>query len=192
MLYSRTLLFIHPIYNSLHPLIPNSQSIPPSPHPTPWQSQICSLCLWVCFCFISFFFKCHANLCHSNIPLPYTRQTVVTLPYNSHRPVPLTPWAPGGQCRSPADLCDSRPQHPASVHQNTICSLLSFWVCDNFILSPCPDRHSKVRDLVCGRITSLCSLYFPICKMGIAFISSMEGGCKDSVRWVIRRTDHCD
>ena len=34
MLYSRTLLFIHPIYTSLHLLTPNSQSIPllsPSP-----------------------------------------------------------------------------------------------------------------------------------------------------------------
>ena len=30
VLYSRTLLFIHPIYNSLHLLIPNSQSILPS------------------------------------------------------------------------------------------------------------------------------------------------------------------
>ena len=30
MLYSRT-LFIHPIYNSLHLLIPNSQSFPPPP-----------------------------------------------------------------------------------------------------------------------------------------------------------------
>ena len=32
VLYSRT-LFIHPVYNSLHLLIPNSQSIPPSPLP---------------------------------------------------------------------------------------------------------------------------------------------------------------
>ena len=31
VLYSWTLLFIHPIYISLHLLIPNSQSIPPSP-----------------------------------------------------------------------------------------------------------------------------------------------------------------
>ena len=128
MLHSRPCcLSILYIYNSLYPLIPNSQSIMPSPHPPPWQSQICSLCLRVCVCFISFFFfKCHANWCHLNIPLPYTRQTVVTLPYGNHRPVPPTPWAPGGQCRSPADLCDSRPQHPASVHQNTICNLISF------------------------------------------------------------------
>ena len=33
-LYNRTLLFIHSIYNSLHLLIANSQSIPPPP-PTP-------------------------------------------------------------------------------------------------------------------------------------------------------------
>ena len=35
-------LFIHPIYNSLHLLIPNSQSCPPLPLP-PWQPQVCSL-----------------------------------------------------------------------------------------------------------------------------------------------------
>ena len=50
MLYGRTLLFIHPIYNSLHLLIPDSQSIPP-----PWQPQVdtedsyCKrcMCLWL-------------------------------------------------------------------------------------------------------------------------------------------------
>ena len=31
MLYNGTLLLIHPIYNSFHLLIPNSQSIPPPP-----------------------------------------------------------------------------------------------------------------------------------------------------------------
>ena len=54
MLYSRTLLFIHPMYNSLHLLIPKSYSIPPPPHP-PWQPQVCSLCLWVCFSFVDKF-----------------------------------------------------------------------------------------------------------------------------------------
>ena len=48
VIYSRTLLFIHSIYNSLHLLIPNSQSIPPR-SPPPRQPQVCSLCLWVCF-----------------------------------------------------------------------------------------------------------------------------------------------
>ena len=38
VLYSRTLLFIHPIHNSLHLLTPNSQSIPLSR----WQAQACS------------------------------------------------------------------------------------------------------------------------------------------------------
>ena len=37
MLDSRTLLFIHPIYNSLHLLIPNSHSILSSP--ALWQTQ---------------------------------------------------------------------------------------------------------------------------------------------------------
>ena len=36
------LLFIHSIFNSLHPLIPDSQSFP---CPLPWQPQVCSLCL---------------------------------------------------------------------------------------------------------------------------------------------------
>ena len=44
MLYSRTLLFIHSIYNSLHLLAPNSQSIPPPLLCLPWKPQICSLC----------------------------------------------------------------------------------------------------------------------------------------------------
>ena len=51
MLYSRTLLFIHSLYNSLHLLIPTSPSIRP-PNPSPWQPQVSSLCLWVCFCFV--------------------------------------------------------------------------------------------------------------------------------------------
>ena len=48
VLYSRTLLFIHAKYNNL--LIPNFQSIPTT-LPFPWQLQVCSLCLWVFFCF---------------------------------------------------------------------------------------------------------------------------------------------
>ena len=52
VLYSRTLLFTHYIHNSLHLLIPNSQSIPPAP---PRQPQFCSLCLWVGFCFVGKF-----------------------------------------------------------------------------------------------------------------------------------------
>ena len=42
-------LLIHSKCNSLHLLTPNSQSIPLSPPPL-WQSQVCSPCLWVCFC----------------------------------------------------------------------------------------------------------------------------------------------
>ena len=44
--YIKTLVFIHPIYTSLHLLIPNSHSSLPI-HPQ--QLQICSLCLWLCF-----------------------------------------------------------------------------------------------------------------------------------------------
>ena len=52
---SRTLLFLQPIHDSLHLLNPPT---PLSAHrslTTPWQPQVCSLCLWVCFCFIDMF-----------------------------------------------------------------------------------------------------------------------------------------
>ena len=57
--YSRTLLLIHSIYNSLHLLISNSHHIPPSPCLLPWQLWVYSLCLWVCFCFTDNFIFCH-------------------------------------------------------------------------------------------------------------------------------------
>ena len=48
LLYSR-ILFIHPIYNSLHLLVPRTSS-PSLPTPSPAQQpQVCSLCLGVCF-----------------------------------------------------------------------------------------------------------------------------------------------
>ena len=39
---------------SLHLLVPNSHSISPSPLP-PWQPEVCSVCLWICFCFMDKF-----------------------------------------------------------------------------------------------------------------------------------------
>ena len=39
------------LYISLYLLMPNVQFFPPSTSPLPWQLQVCSLCLWVCFCF---------------------------------------------------------------------------------------------------------------------------------------------
>ena len=48
MLYSRTLLFIYLVYNSMHPLIPNSHSIPP--HPPPLGGHQPVFCLWVSSC----------------------------------------------------------------------------------------------------------------------------------------------
>ena len=48
VLYSVILLFIHPIYNILHLLIPNSQSFLPCT--CLWQLQVCSVYLWVWFC----------------------------------------------------------------------------------------------------------------------------------------------
>ena len=62
VLDGRTLLFIHPVYTSLHLLIPNSQSTPPCPL---WQPQVCSLCLQVSFCFTDNFvsyFKFHIEI----------------------------------------------------------------------------------------------------------------------------------
>jgi len=52
VLYSGTSLLIHSKCNSLHLLTPNSQSIPP-----PWQPQVCSLRLWVCFCSVNRFIE---------------------------------------------------------------------------------------------------------------------------------------
>ena len=50
----RTLLLIHPIYSSLYLLIPNSQSFLLLLLPS-WQLKVCSLCLWVSFCFVDRF-----------------------------------------------------------------------------------------------------------------------------------------
>ena len=50
VLRSKTFLFIHPIYNSLHLLIPNTESVLPAPS-FPLGTTICSLCLCICFCF---------------------------------------------------------------------------------------------------------------------------------------------
>ena len=55
VLYSRTLLFIHPIYNSLHLPAPNSWSIPFLPASPFWQRHLCSPGLQVCLCFIDNF-----------------------------------------------------------------------------------------------------------------------------------------
>ena len=62
VLYSRTLLFIHSIYKSLHLLTPISHSIPP---PTPLLgNHNFSLCLWNCFCFID-------NFIHVIVQIPH-------------------------------------------------------------------------------------------------------------------------
>ena len=54
LFYSRTLLFICPIYSNLHLLTPNSQSTPPQ-HPFSHGNRKPVACLWVCFCFIDKF-----------------------------------------------------------------------------------------------------------------------------------------
>ena len=54
MLYSRTLLWIHPIYNGLHLWTSPSHTAPLPPHP-PLQPPVCSPRLWSCFCFIDRF-----------------------------------------------------------------------------------------------------------------------------------------
>ena len=51
VLFTLKALFINPINNSLHLLIPTPS--PSLPHPTsPWQPRVSSLCLWVCFYFV--------------------------------------------------------------------------------------------------------------------------------------------
>jgi len=54
VLYSWTLLFILPIYNSLHLLIPDFQSFPPLT-PSPLGNHKSVLYVWVCFCFVGRF-----------------------------------------------------------------------------------------------------------------------------------------
>ena len=49
LLCTRTSLLTHSKCKSVHLLSPNSQSFPHPPPPI-WQPQVCSLCLWVCFC----------------------------------------------------------------------------------------------------------------------------------------------
>ena len=52
----KTSLLIHSKCHSLHLLTPNSSFIShPLPPPPPWQPQVCSLYLWVCFCFVDSF-----------------------------------------------------------------------------------------------------------------------------------------
>ena len=46
MLYSRSLLVIHFKYSSGYKSIPNSLTIP-SPYPSPWQTQVHSLCVYI-------------------------------------------------------------------------------------------------------------------------------------------------
>ena len=62
-LYSRTSWLIHSECNSLHLLTPNSQSIPFT-LPAPWQSQVCSPCLWVCFCSVDRFICAIFSIAH--------------------------------------------------------------------------------------------------------------------------------
>ena len=63
MLYSRT-LFIHSLCNTSQLLIPqNSNPLLPNP-PPPWQPKICSLHLWVCFCFIDTFIYAVSYISH--------------------------------------------------------------------------------------------------------------------------------
>ena len=71
MVYSRTLWFIHSLYNSLHLLTPNSQSIPPPPPPPPWQPEVCSLC--------------PQTVLHPNSRMIYSKHKITTLLKTPHR-----------------------------------------------------------------------------------------------------------
>ena len=51
---SRTWLLIRSICNNLHLPTPTFQPIPLLSSP-PWQSQVCSPCLWLCFCSVDMF-----------------------------------------------------------------------------------------------------------------------------------------
>ena len=49
VLCSKTLLLIHPVFKSLHLLTQTSHS---TKHHSLWQPPACSLCLWLCLCFV--------------------------------------------------------------------------------------------------------------------------------------------
>ena len=51
VLHSRTLLFIHYLYNSLHLLIPNSQSSPSQTLPVPFLLLL--FCFWLLWVFVA-------------------------------------------------------------------------------------------------------------------------------------------
>ena len=56
VLYSRTLLFIHPLYNNLHLRIPNPRSFPPHPSSSlPATKSVRHMCFVVCICFAVYF-----------------------------------------------------------------------------------------------------------------------------------------
>ena len=106
VLYNK-ILFIHSMLNSLHLFIPT-----PSPsllHSFPsWQPKICSVCLWLYFCFIDEFIsiilnlfifnwainalQCHVGFCHTSVGISH-RYTYVphllNLPLTSHPISPL-------------------------------------------------------------------------------------------------------
>ena len=54
VLYNRTLFNYSVYFASPSPKLP----VQLSPTPAPWKPQVCSLCLWLYFCFISSFVSC--------------------------------------------------------------------------------------------------------------------------------------
>ena len=59
-------------------------SLPPTP-PPPWQTPVCSLCLWVCFCFVIFVHLfCFSHILIFVLPIYVLRvKTLKSLPYIS-------------------------------------------------------------------------------------------------------------
>ena len=85
---------MHPTYNSLHPLTPNSHSIPPPPQ----KPQVCSPRLWICFCFID-------QLICVIVEIPHTRDIIHYL-YDFVW-LHLVRWTLGSPMLLPMALCCS-------------------------------------------------------------------------------------
>ena len=79
VLYSRTLLFIHCIYTSLHLLTQNSHAIPP--HPSCRQPQVSSLCL-ACVLDWSFRSGNHSPMANGNLFYLTARYLLSRIPFH--------------------------------------------------------------------------------------------------------------
>ena len=78
-LYIRLYMLIYMVYIHIHALVNPKLPVHPFPNlPPPWQPQVCSLCLWVCFCFVN---KSICAICE--IPRKWYRVILVSVRFPS-------------------------------------------------------------------------------------------------------------